>query len=229
MYTCVMRPSVGVIGWWCCAWGRTMRPAWQSGRWGQCQRQHQRWRSEGHRWSLWTPPGQEREYIILHDTDVTWPVITMNVTAVEYKRPSRTYLVLCVSQNSLHGSVGGSLDHPLDVFVCGLEIKGRGLVSIHQSEAPEFESLLSWKLNVKKNAESGKCSEHSLVCRVGVTHWLFQTDSQVNHWHVGGGDTEGHASQLAVENKDRSGQRKMKNKAIWTLGNAKAYSTIASL
>lgn len=29
------------------------------------------------------------------------------------------------------------------------------------------------------------------------THWFLQTDCQVNHWHVGGGHTEGHASQLA--------------------------------
>lgn len=33
----------------------------------------------------------------------------------------------------------------------------------------------------------------------GFTHRFLQTDSQVNHWHVGCGDTEGHAGQLAVK------------------------------
>lgn len=32
---------------------------------------------------------------------------------------------------------------------------------------------------------------------LGDTHGLLQADCQVNHRHVGGGDTEGHASQLA--------------------------------
>ena len=36
----------------------------------------------------------------------------------------------------------------------------------------------------------------------GVTHRLLQTDSQIDHGHVGGGDTEGHACQLAVEGPD---------------------------
>lgn len=31
------------------------------------------------------------------------------------------------------------------------------------------------------------------------THGLLQADRQVNHGHVGGGNAEGHAGQLAVE------------------------------
>lgn len=31
-----------------------------------------------------------------------------------------------------------------------------------------------------------------------ATHRLLQADRQVNHGHVGGGNTEGHAGQLAV-------------------------------
>lgn len=32
-----------------------------------------------------------------------------------------------------------------------------------------------------------------------TTHGFLQTDCQVDHGHVGGGDTEGHAGQLAVK------------------------------
>lgn len=32
-----------------------------------------------------------------------------------------------------------------------------------------------------------------------VTYWFFQADCEVNHRHVGGGHTEGHAGQFAAE------------------------------
>lgn len=40
-----------------------------------------------------------------------------------------------------------------------------------------------------------------LISAQSVTHRLLQADRQVNHRHVGGGNTEGHAGQLAVKNK----------------------------
>lgn len=41
-----------------------------------------------------------------------------------------------------------------------------------------------------------------------VTHGFLQTDCQVNHGHVGGGDTEGHAGQLAVKYRVGKSHRK---------------------
>lgn len=40
-----------------------------------------------------------------------------------------------------------------------------------------------------------------LIWDQNVTHRLLQADRQVNHRHVGGGNAEGHAGQLAVNNK----------------------------
>lgn len=37
-----------------------------------------------------------------------------------------------------------------------------------------------------------------------VTYGFLQTHGQINHGHVGGGDAEGHASQLAVKHKTDS-------------------------
>ena len=46
-----------------------------------------------------------------------------NVFSLHQRICSGTYLVLCVSQNSLHGSFRGGLDHFLDVIVFGLTSK----------------------------------------------------------------------------------------------------------
>lgn len=43
-------------------------------------------------------------------------------------------------------------------------------------------------------------------CQLCATHGFLQADCQVDHGHVGGGDTEGHAGQLAV--KEREGEAK---------------------
>lgn len=40
-----------------------------------------------------------------------------------------------------------------------------------------------------------------------VTHGLLQADRQVHHRHVGGGNAEGHAGQLAVNKQPIRGVR----------------------
>lgn len=57
------------------------------------------------------------------------------------------YLVLCVSQNSLHGSLGGGLDHLLDVVVLGLE--GRDVFSQRRIDEATSRGLDSKQLDLK--------------------------------------------------------------------------------
>lgn len=84
--------------------------------------------------------------------------------------------MLCVSQNAFHGAFCCSLHNLLDVVVLGL-----------------------WQRKFKREESDNVTVLMSADQNVGdVTHGLLQADRQVNHGHVGGGDTEGHAGQLAV-------------------------------
>lgn len=81
--------------------------------------------------------------------------------------------MLCVSQNAFHWALSCGLHHLLDVVVLGLR----------QRKFEEFNIVL---ISAGQNVGD-------------VTHRLLQADRQVNHGHVGGGNTEGHAGQLAVD------------------------------
>lgn len=81
-----------------------------------------------------------------------------------------------VSQNAFHWAFSCSLHNLLDVVVLGLRQR--------KFKREEFDNIVL-------------ISAHPNVG--DVTHRLLQADRQVNHRHVGGGDTEGHAGQLAVE------------------------------
>lgn len=84
--------------------------------------------------------------------------------------------MVCVSQNAFHWAVSCSLHNLLDVVVLGLRQR--------RVKQEEFDIIV-------------QISAHQNVG--DVTHRLLQADRQVNHGHVGGGNTEGHAGQLAVE------------------------------
>lgn len=71
---------------------RTMRPAWQSARWGRCQRQHQRWRSDSHCWNLWRrPAGEQRE-------DATLTRIMINKSSLEIRDDRHRPGPLCMPE-----------------------------------------------------------------------------------------------------------------------------------
>lgn len=80
--------------------------------------------------------------------------------------------MVCVSQNALHWTISCSLHNLLDVIILGLRPR--------KCIQEKFDNVTV------------------LMSDQNVTHRLLQADRQVNHRHVGGGNTEGHAGQLAV-------------------------------
>lgn len=90
--------------------------------------------------------------------------------------------MLRVSQDAFHGPVRCSLHHLLDVVILGLE------------ETPNGRSVMVSLSGPDQNVG-------------GATHGLLQADRQVHHRHVGGGDAEGHAGQLAVNKQPTRGVR----------------------